>query len=152
MIAPHPVDHTDNPEFLRPHPDIMLDSRGEILFPAGTDTVSEEFTEGRIAPGANRKNLVPDDLKIKRCTEVVRDLFADRVPVRLAAGQVPPVVIPDRAGVTVHEVRDRDDIAVCRQAASSVLRGKPAGLYLLPGGKTARHPPLTNVFIGGGQT
>ena len=68
---------------------------------------------------ADHERLGPDHISVKRVAEVVRELFADRIPVGLRNRVVAFIIIPDRTGVDPDKVRDGEMVPVGRQDNSS---------------------------------
>src|SRR5208337_3564013 len=116
------------------------------------NTDIHEFPERRVGRGPDREYLVPDGIRFKGAAEVVRELLADHVPVRLGNWLVLLVVKPDRAGMHPHQFRDRHMAALIRQNDSSTGSRETGHIYLWECSGTVPHRAGDQLFIPAGRT
>jgi hypothetical protein len=134
------IDHTGNPLLVRDDPDIGLDRGLPRMFVAGGDAEIKERSHVRIDGRANHKGLSPDQLRIKQIPKMIGELFTDRIPVGFRHRNISFIIIPDRARMYPHKIRDRNIIPVGSQDNTSYYPWKPARLYLLKRVFTTGHP------------
>jgi hypothetical protein len=103
-----PVHHPDDIELFRYDLDICLLCRFPFAAPAGSDTGVQERAEFRTDAGPDRKNFLPNQLRIKGSAEVVRELFADGIPVGFGMRLVLFIIVPHRTGMAADKVGDAD--------------------------------------------
>jgi hypothetical protein len=125
------VNHADNPVPVRNHLHIRLDCRFPSGFITGNDAGIQEFPARGIDGRADSEHFVPDHPCIKGCAKVIRELFADSVPVRFKERFVSFIIKPDRTRVHPHQHRNRDMFPLLRQNDSPYIRGEPGRLTLL---------------------
>jgi hypothetical protein len=130
-IGSDSVNHPGNSLFVRADADIVLCCRLPGTFIAGCYAVTKKWSEFRVNHRMDNESLGPDHFRIERITEMVRELFAYRIPVRFSEGIISFVIIPDRARVHPHQFRDCDMLPVLCQDYSPYNRGELIGLYLL---------------------
>jgi hypothetical protein len=85
--------------------------------------MSSELAERQVGVRADGEHLVPDGISMQRFAEVVRDLLADRIPVRLGDRLVLLIIIPERTGMHPHQLRDRYMLSPVRQKNTSLEPG-----------------------------
>jgi hypothetical protein len=126
------------------------------MFITGSDTEIEKRSHVRIDVRAYHEGLSPDQFCIKRISEMIGELFTDRIPVGLRERVVPFIIIPDRARMYPHKIRDGKIIPVGCQDNTSYYPWKPARLYLLKRVFTNRctKNKINNMnnFLAAGQT
>ena len=139
-VRSNTIDHTGNPLLVRADPDIGLRCGMPRVPSAGSDTEIEKRSHVRIDGRAYHEGLGPDQLRIKRIPEMIGELFTDRIPVGLRERVVTFIIIPDRARMYPHKIRDGNILPVGSQDDTSYNPWKPARLYLLKRVFTPGHP------------
>jgi hypothetical protein len=107
-ISTDPVHHPDDAKLLRYNLHVRLVCQFPFAAAAGSDTRIQKRPEFRINAGTNREYLLPDHVRIKGCAEMVRELFADGIPVGFRVRLMPFIVIPHRTGMAADKIGDGD--------------------------------------------
>ncbi|MFA6226236.1 MAG: hypothetical protein WC620_08725 [Methanoregula sp.] len=83
---------------------IGLDGWFPCAFVTGSDAECQKFPERGIECRGNSYDLLLDHLRIERGSQVVRELFADRVPFGFNDRLIAFVIKTDRARVHPHQL------------------------------------------------